>query len=228
MSGSQIYNLFTLVPRGCAVPKVISDYAQTASWFEAQLLNSMQKSILLIAMCTALVSAQDKAIDVQRSTITVHVGKAGVFSVAGHDHWINAPISAGALNDSDRPRVEFRVDASKMAVKPDPKVDDKTQAEIQRDMQERTIESATYPEISFRSSRVEKQPDGQWKVDGTLTLHGVTKPIAAVVKRSGDAYVGHATLRQSDFGIKPISAAGGTVKVKNELEIDFHIVTATR
>jgi polyisoprenoid-binding protein YceI len=185
----------------------------------------MPKSILLIAMCTALVSAQDEAIDVQRSTITVHVGKAGVFSVGGHEHWVNAPISAGALNDSDRPRVEFRVDASKLVVKPDPKVDAKTQAEIQRDMQERTLESATYPEITFRSSRVEKQADGQWTVDGTLTLHGVTKRITAAVKRNGDAYVGHATLRQTDFGIKPISAAVGTVKVKNELAIDFHIVT---
>ena len=186
----------------------------------------MPKPILLIALCAALVSAQNKAIDVQRSTITVHVGKAGLFSAAGHDHWVNAPISAGVVNDSDRPHVEFSVDASKMAVKPDPKVDAKTQAEIQRDMHQKTLESARYPEISFRSSRVEKQTDEQWKVDGPLTLHGVTKPITVVVKRNGGAYVGHATLRQTDFGIKPISAAGGTVKVKNELEIDFHIVTS--
>jgi hypothetical protein len=53
----------------------------------------------------------------------------------------------------------------------------------------------------------------------------VTKPITVAVKRNGGAYVGRATLRQTDFGIKPVSAAGGTVKVKNELEIDFHIVT---
>jgi hypothetical protein len=184
----------------------------------------MLKTVLLIAMCTALVSAQDKAINVQRSAITIHVGKAGVFSVAGHEHWVNAPISGGVLNDSDRPHVEFRVDASKMLVKPDPKVNAGTQAEIQRDMQERTLESAKYPEVSFRSSHIDKQTDGQWKVDGTLTLHGVTKPITTVVKRNGDAYVGHATLRQTDFGITPISAAGGTVRVKNELDIDFNIV----
>jgi hypothetical protein len=180
--------------------------------------------------CLAILSlvslpGQDKAIDIKRSTISVHVGKAGLFAAAGHDHWVNAPISSGVINDSDRPHVEFRVDASKMAVKPDPKVDAKTQAEIQRDMQERVLESAKYPDITFRSSRVEKQTDGQWKVDGTLTLHGVTKPIAAAVKRNGDAYVGNATLRQTDFGVKPITAAGGTVKVKNELEIDFRIVT---
>jgi hypothetical protein len=32
-------------------------------------------------------------------------------------------------------------------------------------------------------------------------------------------------LKQTDFGITPISIGGGTVKVKNELRIDFDIVT---
>jgi hypothetical protein len=45
------------------------------------------------------------------------------------------------------------------------------------------------------------------------------------VLRSGNAYTGRATLRQTDFGMKPITAAGGTVKVKNELEIEFRVVT---
>jgi len=36
----------------------------------------------------AIAAAQDIAIDIQRSTITIHVGKAGLLSVAGHDHTI--------------------------------------------------------------------------------------------------------------------------------------------
>ena len=167
-SGAQFTIFYTTSPAASRFPGLIWDWVQQPL-VGAHLLNSMPKHVLLIAMCAALVSAQDKAIDVQRSTITVHVGTAGVFSVAGHEHWVNAPISAGVLNDSDRRHVEFKVDASRMAVKADMKVDAKTQAEIQRDMQEKTLESARYPEISFRSSRVEKQTDGQWKVDGTLT-----------------------------------------------------------
>ena len=31
-------------------------------------------------------------------------------------------------------------------------------------------------------------------------------------------------MRQSDFGIKPVSAAGGTIKVKNELKLSFDLV----
>jgi hypothetical protein len=101
-------------------------------------------------------TAQDKAIDSERSTITVHVSKAGLLSMAGHEHWVNAPISAGVLDDSNRPHVEFRVDAGKMVVKPDPKIDGKTQAQIQKDMQDITLESARYPEIAFLSEQSRK------------------------------------------------------------------------
>jgi hypothetical protein len=39
-------------------------------------------------------NAQEKAraIDTQRSTITIHVGKAGLFSMAAHEHWVSAPL----------------------------------------------------------------------------------------------------------------------------------------
>jgi hypothetical protein len=48
------------------------------------------------------------------------------------------------------------------------------------------------------------------------------------VARENGRYTGRATLRQTDFAIAPISIAGGTVKVKNEISIEFDIVTADR
>ena len=183
----------------------------------------MPKFPLILAVTLAALSAQHKTIDVQRSTTTIHVGKAGLFSAAGHEHWVSAPISSGTFSDSSAPRVEFKVATAKMAVKPDPKVDAKSQAQIQKDMEELTLEPARYPEIAFQSSHVEKLTEGQWKVDGTLSLHGVTRPVSVIVRRSGDAYTGHVTIKQTDFGIKPVSVAGGTVKVKNEVAIDFQI-----
>jgi hypothetical protein len=42
------------------------------------------------------------------------------------------------------------------------------------------------------------------------------------VKQTGESYTTQVVLKQTDFGIKPISIAGGAIKVKNELEIDFH------
>ncbi len=33
-----------------------------------------------------------------------------------------------------------------------------------------------------------------------------------------------AAIRQSDFGIKPVSVAGGTLKLKDEIDLSFDIV----
>src|SRR5258708_34412416 len=109
-----------------------------------------------------------------------------------------------------------------MAAKSDPKVDEKTRLQVQKDMEELTLDPVRYPEIAFESSHVEKIAEGEWKVDGTLSLHGVTRPVSVIVRRSGDAYAGHVTIKQTDFGIKPASVAGGTIKVKNECDIDCH------
>jgi polyisoprenoid-binding protein YceI len=189
--------------------------------------SSLRLTAALLGIAVAA-AAQNAAIDVQRSTITIHVGKAGLLSAAGHEHWVSAPISSGTIRETPSPHVEFTVATAKMAVKPDPKVDEKTHAQIQKDMEEMTLDTAKFPEITFRSSRVEKLADGQWKVDGDLSLHGITKPVSLTVKRSGESYNAHTVLKQTDFGIKPITVGGGVVKVKNEVEIDFQIFPSPR
>ena len=186
-----------------------------------------------LALCTAMAAAapliaqekaaQEKAIDTQRSTITIHVGKSGLLSAAAHDHTVNAPISSGTIVESGTPHIQFRVETAKMRVNPDPKIDAKDQATIQTHMEEMVLETKKFPEITFRSSRVQKLADGQWKVDGDLLLHGVTKAVSLTVKQTGESYTTHTVLKQTDFGITPISIGGGMIKVKNEVEIDFQI-----
>jgi len=176
----------------------------------------------MLAFAAARVSAQEIPIDTSRSTIVIHVGKAGLLSAAGHEHWINAPISSGSIDESAL-RVNFRIEAAKMTVRPDPKVDAKAQGQIQKDMEGQTLEAAKYPEISFQSAKITKISEAEWKVDGSLSLHGVTKPITISVKRSGDGYAAHTILKQTDYGIKPASAGGGTIRVKNEIDLDFQI-----
>ncbi len=179
-------------------------------------------------VCAALLAvtplmAQERAIDTQRSTIAIHVGKSGLFSAAAHDHTISAPISSGSLQESPTSRIEFTVRATSMMVKPDPKVDAKTQATIQTDMEEMTLEAKKFPEITFHSTRIEKAGNGQWKVDGDLSLHGVSRAVSLNVKQGGDSWITRTVLKQTDFGIKPISIAGGMVKVKDEIQIDCQI-----
>jgi polyisoprenoid-binding protein YceI len=189
------------------------------------LLRTIQVAAALLA--TLPLRAQDKTqervLDTQRSMITIHVGKSGLLSAAAHDHTIDAPISSGTVGESTVPHIEFTVETATMTVKPDPKIDGKTQSTIQTHMEEMTLETKKYPEIAFRSSRIERIADGQWKVDGDLSLHGVTKPVSLTVKQSGDSWTTHTVLKQTDFGITPISIGGGMIKVKNEVQIDFQI-----
>ena len=167
---------------------------------ESLILMRLRRVKVTVAFLAAVAPAvaQDTAIDIQRSTITIHVGKAGLFSAAAHDHTIAAPISSGTIRESGAPRVEFTLETSKMRVQPDPKIDAKTEAEIQMHMEEMTLETKKFPEITFRSTSVNKLADG-WKVEGNLSLHGVTKPVSLAVKRAGNAYTAHTVLKQTSF-----------------------------
>jgi len=189
------------------------------------LLRTIQVGAALMAALPLLAQdkTQERVLDTQRSTITIHVGKSGLFSAAAHEHTINAPISSGTVRESTAPHIEFTVETAKMTVKPDPRIDAKDQATIQTHMEEMTLETKKFPEITFRSSRIERIAEGQWKVDGDLSLHGVTRPVSLTVKQTGDSWTTHTVLKQTDFGIKPISIGGGMIKVKNEVEIGFQI-----
>jgi len=44
------------------------------------------------------------------------------------------------------------------------------------------------------------------------------------LERQNGGYRGSGQLRQKDFGITPVSVAGGSVKVKDEVRIEFDII----
>jgi YceI-like protein len=168
-------------------------------------------------------AAQEQKIDTQRSALTIHVGKAGLFSAAGHEHWVRAPFSEGTLNAGTSPHVAFVVNAKTMTVMPDDKLSAEKQAEVQRTMQTEVLESEKYPEIRFRSTKVDQLQPDHWLVTGDLTLHGQTRTIHVDVKSASDGYEGSGKLKQTDFGIRPVTVAG-LVKVKNELDIEFKVI----
>jgi len=183
----------------------------------------------LTVMLIAGPDEQGKAIDAQRSSLTIHVGKAGLLSAAGHEHWVNAPIASGTVDDrSAAPGVQFTVDARMLSVKAENRVNGKDQAEVQFNMQSKVLESSTYPQIVFQSTHVRPNGDHGWRVSGDLTLHGVTRQVILDVTRENNAYVGAVRIKQTEFGIQPIKIGGGVVKVKDELEIHFQVFTVSR
>ncbi len=177
----------------------------------------------LLLICSGIVHAQSRAIDSERSTLTVRVFKAGLFSFAGHNHEIQAPIASGSLVEGENPSVELAVDARQLKVL-DPQLAADKRAEVQKTMHSaEVLDSAQFTEIRFRSTAIEKKGVGNWTVRGELTLHGQTQPVEVSVSGGNGHYRGSSTFKQKLFGIKPVSVAGGTIKVKDEVKIEFEI-----
>jgi polyisoprenoid-binding protein YceI len=168
----------------------------------------------------AAASSDARKVDGPHSTLTLRVYKSGFLSAFGHNHEIQAPIQSGEVKESS---VELRVDARNLRVL-DPEVSDSTRAQIQQTMVgTQVLDADRFPEIHFQSTGVEPKGPYQWIVHGNLALHGKDRPIAVEVTFKDEHYRGSVTLKQTDFGITPVTVAGGTVKVKNEVKIEFEI-----
>jgi len=170
--------------------------------------------------------AQSKAIDVNKSSLKIRVFKAGAFSAFAHDHEIEAPMEEGKIDSSAAASVQLRVDSRKMRVL-DPEISVDKRAEIQHTMQGAAVlDVEHFPEIAYQSTTVTSSGDGHghWEVHGILTLVGKKQPVVVEVSLQGGHYRGSASFKQSEFGITPIRIAGGAVKVKDEVKIEFDIV----
>jgi polyisoprenoid-binding protein YceI len=98
-------------------------------------------------------------------------------------------------------------------------------------LSERVLDVKRYPEILFESTTITSVAAGgsSYSVVGRITLHGVTKSISLPValRQASDTLTasGATSIKQTDFGITPVSVAG-VVKVKDDLGLSFTIVAA--
>ncbi len=161
----------------------------------------------------------------QQSAITIRVSKSGLFSGFAHNHIVVAPIAQAAV-DPAHMAVNITVATKEMKVT-DPDVSQKDRTEIQTTMLGPTVlDAAKFPEIHFKSSRIEQTSPQHYRVTGTLDLHGANKEISFDVSGGPEHYHGATKLKQTNFGIKPISMGGGSIKVKDELELEFDVYSA--
>ena len=162
------------------------------------------------------------------SSLTVHVGKAGLVSAAAHEHWVDAPIAGGTIAaDGSTPAVWFTVDARRLSVRPQKGVTDKDRAEVQSNMQSKVLESKYLSRHSFQINLVRRTGALVWRVSGDLTLHGVTRPVSVeAIGKTASMLARFASSRRS--WRQPIKIGGGVVRVKDELEISFRVYTASR
>lgn len=147
-----------------------------------------------------------------------------MFSSFADNHEVEAPISDGFI-DEPAHRVQFVIESQKMRVL-DPQLAPAKRQQVQERMSGPDVLDVTqFPRIKFTSTSLEQAGQDRLIVHGQLSLHGVTRPIVVDVHNEGGHYGGTASIKQREFGITPVSIGGGTVKVKDELKIDFDIRT---
>jgi polyisoprenoid-binding protein YceI len=178
-----------------------------------------------------------------RSRVLVHVGKAGLLSFAAHHHEVEAPVAGRIEVDTgevEASSVELTFATARFRVRPEgePQGDAPKVEEVMRGP--RVLDSARFGEVRFRSRRVSgravsgssARAEYEVQVTGDLDIRGVTREVVVPMEvvLDGDTLTakGRSTIRHDQFGLVPVTAGGGTVRVRNEIEIAFEIVAERR
>jgi polyisoprenoid-binding protein YceI len=179
-------------------------------------------------------TAHKYGIDAMVSRFTVQAFASGFLSAFGHNPKFAIRDLKGEVNfdpeQIEKSTMHLAIRADSLSLMDN--VSDKDRREIESETREKVLEIARYHEIVFdiAGATVNKADNGQANVilNGQLSLHGVTRqqkvPATLVVTGEMLRAFGELSLRQMDYGIKPVSAIGGGLKVKDEVKFAFDIV----
>ena len=158
----------------------------------------------------------------------------GVLGAFAHNHKFQAHTFGGTVT---APAKELSSGSINLSIAADSltlvdKVSEGDRKEIEGTMKEKVLETAKFPNIVFRSVgvTVDSNADAvsRLKVVGNFWLHGVghkiTIPVAVALNSGALRATGAVKLRQTDYGMTPVTAAIGTIRVKDEVTIVFDIV----
>lgn len=180
-------------------------------------------------------ASQTYRVDPAASRATIHVGKAGAFSfIAGHTHEVIGPIGNGSVDlDPDTPaqsHVRLVIATSELKVSPTSEPEGDVPKVQESMIGEKVLDVAHHPQITYESTAVTVKSRRGSLLDlvivGQLTIRNVsqavTVPVHVDLTDSALTATGRFSIKQSAFGIRPISV-GGVVAVKDVLEIDVSI-----
>lgn len=171
------------------------------------------------------------------SKFTVQAFSEGLLSAFAHNPVLDIRDFTGEVQfvsgsfESATLKVTIKADAIVLS----DEIKEKDRVELERTMRQQVLEVAKYPEVVFASSNISvtmlAEARYRARVIGDVTLHGATQKnlwITSEITFNGESLSakGEFSLKQTDFGIKPFSAVGGTIKLKNELKFSFDIAGA--
>lgn len=160
--------------------------------------------------------------DADRAECLVLAFREGLLAAVGHDVALRVGRFTVDIGDDDA--ISAELDAASLRVA-GAAVSPADARKIERSTATDVLEARRFPLIRFRSTRVVR--DGERaRVDGELTLHGVTRPLAFdAVADEGDWHA-EVRLDQRHFGIKPYVALLGALRVRAELLVRLRLPRA--
>lgn len=173
--------------------------------------------------------------DTSASQLVIRAGRNGLLSALSHDHQFTpARWQAEVDFDPERPqevRVDLRIDAATLhdhVARLSQKMRDYVDRETAGP---EVLDAQRYREIGFHGESASTESEGgglQGVLHGALSLHGTTRPLDvpfhARAEAPGYRVSGSVRFRQTDFGMTPFSSAAGTIRVDDEVQIDFELV----
>jgi polyisoprenoid-binding protein YceI len=171
--------------------------------------------------------------DPGHSRFTVQAFATGLLSFLGHSPTLAVRDFRGVVEFPDdliaNLRVELTAGAGTLAVTDAVKPSDRR--EIEERMRADVLETAAFPEITFRAAAVEseKQAPGRYRtvLAGDLALHGVARPLRVgaelAIFADGLRLRGETRLRMSEFAIRTVTALGGTIRLQDEVKLSFDL-----
>jgi polyisoprenoid-binding protein YceI len=172
-------------------------------------------------------------LDPGQSRFTVQAFAAGMLSFLGHSPTFAVRDFSGVVSfergRAEEMRLELTVRADGLALVD--QVRDADRREIEGTMRRDVLETAAYPEIRYEAAQVSADAvaRGHYRahIGGRLSLHGVTRPqpvdAELLVFDDGIRLRGESSLRLSDYRIRPVTALGGTIRLKDELRLSFDL-----
>lgn len=173
-------------------------------------------------------------IDPRTSRFTVQAFATGILSAFGHNPTIAIRDYDGGVEflpgTYEKAFVRVKINASALEVLDEMKRSDRES--LEQEMFNEVLYVARFPTVVYESRQIVVQKDGgdflRVATTGDLTLHGVTR-IHSFEARAVDMGAtlrtfGEFTLRQSDYGIRQFSVAGGALRLQDELKFKFDLV----
>src|SRR6185503_7293752 len=196
--------------------------------------------LIIAALITSVSLAAPPAtvtynLDASQSKFMAHASRSGLLWFKGKSHHLAASDFSGRVEltpDTITPASLRLVVKAASLHETGADFTDQQKQIINKELKDIVLHPDQYPDITFQSTNVTVKTSAasryDVKIDGNLTLHGVTRRITipAVVTLSGNNLraVGEFSIDRDNFNVKATSAFHGLVRVDDDVKFEFNIV----